>query len=140
MKVTLTRALASAAALTAVAAGFAASAHAEPPPSSSFNGSYTGGDSENVWTVSTACPTDGCTGTVASNQGWSVPAKMANGVWNFVVTKPDGVICQDGSYAPAYISMAVDPTTLNGILSLDDNYSCPGGNVTTSPFKLTKVG
>lgn len=116
--------------------GSAALAHADAPP---FNGTYTGGDDQNYWTVTTTCATDGCTGTVASNQGWSVPTTMTNGVWNFVVTKPDGVICADGSYAPAYISFAVDPATLNGTVSNDSNYSCPGGRVTTNPFTLTKV-
>jgi hypothetical protein len=137
MKLTFTRTLATAAAMTAVAAGFAGSAHAEPP---SFNGSYTGGDVENVWTVQTACPTEGCTGTVSSNQGWQVPAKLVSGLWQFLITKPDGAICADGNYAPAYIEIEVDPASLNGTINLDDNYSCPGGNVTTSAFKLTKVG
>jgi hypothetical protein len=137
MKRTLTRTLTTAFAMTAVATIFAASAQADPPP---FNGTYVGGDDENVWTVSTNCATNGCTGTVASNQGWSVPATMANNVWNFVVTKPDGVICNDGSYAPAYISLTVDPATLNGVVTLDDNYSCPGGNITQTPFTLKKVG
>jgi hypothetical protein len=137
MKLMITRTLATAVALTAVAAGSAISAHAAPP---SFNGAYTGGDVENVWNVTTACAEEGCTGTVASNQGWQVPTKMVNGLWQFLITKPDGAICADGSYAPAYIEIEVDPTSLNGTLALDDNYSCPGGNVTTSPFTLTKVG
>ena len=136
MKLMIRRTVATAAAMTAVAAGSAVSAHAAPP---SFNGSYTGGDVENVWTVQTACPTEGCTGTVSSNQGWQVPAKLVNGLWQFLITKPDGAICADGSYAPAYIEIEVDPNTLNGTIFLDDNYSCPGGNVTSSPFTLTKV-
>lgn len=125
----------------AVAAGgavaFAGSVHADPPP---FNGTYSGGDDYSVWTVSTTCPTDGCTGTVASNQGWSVPTTMTAGLWTFVVTKPDGVICADGSYAPAYISLAVDPVTLNGTITNDSNYSCPGGQITQNPFALRKIG
>jgi hypothetical protein len=137
MTLTIRCTLATAFAMTAAAAvGFAAAAHADPPP---FNGTYSGGDEYSVWNVSTNCATDGCTGTVASNQGWSVPTTMTNGVWNFVVTKPDGVICDDGSYAPAYISLAVDPATLNGTITTDSNYSCPGGQITTSPFKLNKV-
>lgn len=124
------------AAVVLAAIGPAAVAHAEPAP---FNGTYTGGDAQNYWTVTTNCPTDGCTGTVASNQGWTVPTTMRGGVWNFVVTKPDGVICADGSYAPAYITFAVDPTTLRGTITNDSNYSCPGGQVTTNPFTLTKV-
>jgi len=137
MKLSITRTLVAAVAATGAAAGFVATAHAEPPP---FNGTYAGGDAENVWTVQTSCPTEGCTGTVASNQGWQVPAKMVGGLWHFIITKPDGAICADGSYAPAYIEIEVDPATLNGVVALDDNYSCPGGTVTTSPFTLTKVG
>lgn len=135
---TIRRTLATAFAMTAVAAvGFAAAAHADPPP---FNGTYSGGDAYSVWTVSTNCPTNGCTGTVASNQGWSVPTTMVNNLWEFIVTKPDGVICPDGSYAPAYISLAVDPVSLNGTITTDSNYSCPGGQVTQQPFTIAKIG
>ncbi len=137
MKLTIRRTLVTTFAMTAAAMTFAGSAHADPPP---FNGTYSGGDPYSMWTVSTNCATNGCTGTVASNQGWSVPTTMTNGLWNFIVTKPDGVICDDGSYAPAYISLSVDPNTLNGILTTDSNYSCPGGQVTQDPFKLNKVG
>jgi hypothetical protein len=138
MKLTNTCTVATTFAMTAIAAAvFAASAQADPAP---FNGTYSGGDDQNIWTVSTNCPTEGCTGTVASNQGWSVPATMANGLWNFVVTKPDGFVCNDGSYAPAYISMTVDPNTLNGALATDSNGDCPGGQITRTPFKLTKIG
>lgn len=124
--------------MTAVAAVvFAGSALADPPP---FNGTYSGGDQYSVWTVVTNCATDGCTGTVASNQGWSVPTTMTGGLWTFVVTKPDGAICADGSYAPAYISLAVDPVSLNGTITNDSNYSCPGGQITQNPFTLQKIG
>ncbi|AQA03695.1 hypothetical protein BVC93_16130 [Mycobacterium sp. MS1601] len=136
-KLTITGVLATVAASAVVAGSFAAPALAEPAP---FNGTYVGGDAENYWTVATACATEGCTGTVSSNQGWQVPTKMVGGLWHFIITKPDGAICADGSYAPAYIEVEVDPASLNGIVSLDDNYSCPGGTVTHSPFKLTKVG
>jgi hypothetical protein len=137
MKQTIRRTLVTTFAMTAAAVAFASSASADP---ASFNGTYTGGDDYNVWTVSTNCPTEGCTGTVASNQGWSVPATMTGGTWNFVVTKPDGVICPDGSYAPAYISLAVNPSTLAGVITTDSNYSCPGGQISQSPFQLHKVG
>ncbi|WP_197382831.1 hypothetical protein [Mycolicibacterium mengxianglii] len=127
-------------AMAAFAAGSAAPASAEPAPASvPFNGTYTGGDAENVWTVATQCQTEGCTGTVSSNQGWAVPAKLVQGMWQFIITKPDGVICDDGDYAPAYIELEVSPVTLNGTITTDDNYSCPGGNVTTAPFTLTKI-
>ena len=123
--------------LLSLMVALAAPARAEAPP---FQGTYAGGDAENYWTVATACQTEGCTGTVSSNQGWQVPTKMVGGLWHFIITKPDGAICADGSYAPAYIEIEVNPATLNGVVSLDDNYSCPGGNVTQTPFTLTKVG
>lgn len=137
MRRTMTRTLLVLAAITAVAAGFAGVAQAEAPP---FNGTYTGGDDFNIWTVSTNCAIDGCTGTVASNQGWNVPATMTGGLWNFMITKPDGIICDDGSYAPAYISLSVDPSTLGGTITTDSNYSCPGGLISRTPFQLKKIG
>ncbi len=123
--------------LLSLMVALAAPARAEAPP---FQGNYAGGDAENYWTVATACQTEGCTGTVSSNQGWQVPTKMVGGLWHFLITKPDGAICADGSYAPAYIEIEVNPVNLNGVIWLDDNYSCPGGNVTQTPFTLTKVG
>lgn len=129
-----------AAAVTAVAAlGFAAAAQADPLL---LNGSYTGdgGADEFLWTFATSCAGNVCTGTVGSNQGWQTPAQFVNGEWHFIVTKPDGVICPDGRYAPAYISVAVDPATLAGNVTTDSNFGCPGGHVDHAPFKLIKVG
>lgn len=137
MTLHITRSLATAAALVATAAVLAAPASADPPL---LNGAYTGGDDQNVWTIATSCGAAGCTGTVASNQGWTVPTTFANGTWNFTVTKPDGVICDDGSYAPAYISLAVDPVTLAGTISTDSNYACPGGDISQVPFQLRAAG
>jgi len=138
MTLKITRTLATAAAMAVVAApGFAASAHADPPL---LNGKYSGVDNEFVWTISSNCATNGCKANVASNQGWTSVATLNNGRWNFRVTKPDGVICDDGSYAPAYISLSIDPVTLGGTISSDSNYDCPGGDITTSPFQLRKVG
>ena len=68
------------------------------------------------------------------------PMTLTNGRWNFTVTKPDGVICTDGRYEPAVISLSVDPVTLAGVVSADSNYGCPGGNLSQSPFQLRKVG
>jgi len=133
----MVRTVASSITAATAAVVLAATAHADP---ALLNGSYAGGDSENIWTIATSCGDAGCTGTVASNQGWSVPTTFADGRWNFVVTKPDGVICADGSYAPAYISLSVDPVSLAGTISTDSNYGCPGGDISQTPFQLTKVG
>lgn len=133
------RTLAIATALRATACvAFAATAAADPPL---LNGSYTevDGDSILVLTFATSCGPVGCTGTVASNQGWRTPATYSGGRWNFTVSKPGGLTCQDGSYEPAVVSMSVDPTTLGGVVSSDSNYGCAGGVVTQSPFQLRKV-
>ena len=117
----------------------AATAAADPPL---LNGTYgsTDGDPYNVWTIATSCGAAGCSGTVASNQGWTVPTTLSGGRWNFTVSKPGGLTCDDGHYEPAVVSMSVDPTTLSGVLSTDSNYGCAGGVVTQSPFQLQKVG
>ncbi|MEU0496860.1 hypothetical protein [Mycobacterium sp. NPDC006124] len=137
MKFVVTRTLASAAAIIAAAVGTASPAHADPP---ALNGTYSGGDVLNLWTFATTCDPTGCTGSVSSNQGWTVPATFADGMWNFKITKPDGAICSDGSYAPAFISLALDPTTLAGTITTDSNYDCPGGTLTQAPFQLHRVG
>src|SRR5690242_3043106 len=136
MKLVTSGIVAAVATMTAVAVGVAPPASADPPL---INGTYSGGDVLNLWTIATACAPAGCTGTVSSNQGWSVPATLGNGLWNFRITKPDGAICDDGSYAPAFISLALDPTTLAGTITTDSNYDCPGGTVTTAPFQLHQV-
>ena len=83
----------------------------------------------------------------APNLGFSVdPTRpelntltLVDGKWNFKITKPDGAICTDGSYAPAYISLALDPATLAGTITTDSNYDCPGGTITQAPFQLHQV-
>ncbi|KUI36026.1 hypothetical protein AU197_19615 [Mycobacterium sp. IS-1590] len=124
-------------AITCVA--LAGTASADPPL---LNGAYTevDGDSILVLTFATSCGPTGCTGTVASNQGWRTPTTFSGGRWNFTVSKPGGLTCEDGSYEPAVVSMSVDPTSLGGVVVSDSNYGCAGGVVTQSPFQLRKVG
>lgn len=121
-----------------VGMALAVPAQAEPPL---LNGSFSGaeGDPENVWNIASNCGSAGCAGTVSSNQGWTSPMTLANGIWYFSVTKPDGFICPDGSFQPAVISMEVDPATLRGILSADSNGACPGGITSATPFQLKAV-
>lgn len=137
--VTYSRTLASGlAALGMAATGFAAPAQANPPL---LNGIYTTGDPENVWTIATSCGfLSACTGSVASNAGWNSPINFVNGRWDFTVTKPDAVICADGSYAAAVISVSIDPATLGGVMSADSNGHCPGGITNQTPFQLRKLG
>jgi hypothetical protein len=126
------------AALGVAATGFAAPAHADPPL---LNGIYTTGDAENVWTIATSCGLfNGCSGSVASNAGWNSPVRFVNGRWDFTVTKPDAVICTDGSYASAVISVSIDAASLGGVMSADSNGHCPGGITNQTPFQLRKLG
>lgn len=135
----ITRSLGAAFGITmALGVAFAVPAQAEPPL---LNGTYSGaeGDPENVWKIASTCGPAGCAGTVASNQGWTSPMTLTNGIWYFSVTKPDGFICPDGSFQPAVISMEIDPVTLGGVLSADSNGACPGGITSATPFQLKQV-
>ncbi|BBY80712.1 hypothetical protein H7I53_06295 [Mycolicibacterium pulveris] len=129
------------AAATPAIAGVALAAPALAAPTL-LNGSYSevDGDPMNVWTISTSCGPAGCTGTVSSNEGWQTPTTYTGGRWVFTVSKPGGLICDDGHYEPAVVSMSVDPVTLSGVISSDSNYGCAGGIVTHAPFQLQKVG
>ena len=145
MKRTSTGALAATLATTAAAAvlvvGFSAPANADPSP---LNGSYAivgGADGIYVTATSTcATPTDGCTAALNSNRGWTSVATLTGGRWNFTVTKPDGVVCDDGSYAPVSIAYSVDAATLAGTITADSNGDCPGGQLTQAAFQLQTIG
>jgi hypothetical protein len=140
MNVKITRTLTTAAAVTVAAAlGFAASASADPGP---INGTYAvkGGDDGAVVTASSNCATNGCTANLSSTVGWTSVATLTDGRWNFTVTKPDGVVCGDGSYAPVRIAYSVNAATLAGTVTADSNGDCPGGQITQAPFQLTKIG
>lgn len=85
------------------------------------------------------CVTDGCVAEITSNRGPDGVATLTNGRWDFKVVKPDGVVCEDGDYAPIVIDYSVDAVTLDGILTADSNGGCPGGQVTQAPFRLRKI-
>ena len=145
MKRTITGALAATFVTATVAAalpmGFIAPANADP---SSLNGKYAiVGGAEGLYVAATsncATPVEGCTASLASNRGWTSVATMTGGRWNFTVTKPDGVVCDDGSYAPVSIAYSVDAATLAGTITADSNGDCPGGQVTQAAFQLQKTG
>ena len=134
--------------IPAVAAGFAAAAALVMSPPAALadspllNGTYAidGGDENLVATVASNCGAEGCTASVASNVGWTSTATMTGGRWNFTVTKPDGEVCADGSYAPVRIAYSIDPATLTGTVTADANGDCPGGQVTQAAFRLRKIG
>ncbi|MGI9123839.1 MAG: hypothetical protein ACR2JM_03680 [Mycobacterium sp.] len=135
----LARALTTAGAAAAAATiGFAGPALADPPL---LNGTYDvdGGSDEFYWTASSTCATDGCVAKIVSNRGWSSNAVMNGGRWNFTVTKPDGVVCADGNYAPIVIAYSMDAVSLAGTVTADSNGNCPGGQVTTAQFQVKKI-
>lgn len=136
----ITRMLTTATAVVA-ALGFAASASADP---ALINGTYAvkGGDDGAVVTASSNCVpvVNGCTANLTSTLGWTSVATLTDGRWNFTVTKPDGVVCDDGSYAPVRIAYSVDAATLTGTVTADSNGDCPGGQITQAPFQLSKIG
>jgi hypothetical protein len=141
MNVKITRTLTTAAALTlAGALGFAVPASADP---ALINGTYSvkGGDDGAVVTASSNCVpvVNGCTANLSSTVGWTSVATLTDGRWNFTVTKPDGVVCDDGSYAPVRIAYSVNAATLAGTVTADSNGDCPGGQITQAPFQLTKI-
>lgn len=138
---TKSRVLATALAAAGIGAfGFTGVAQAAP---ALLNGTYAivGGDEASFhWTVVSNCRPKGCTAVVSSNRGWNRGGTYAaNGLLSFTVTKPDGVICPDGRYEPAFISYVVDPTTLNGLMQADSNFGCPGGIISETPFQLQQV-
>jgi hypothetical protein len=119
--------------------GFAAPAQADPAP---LNGRYTavGGSDQFYVTAASSCATEGCTASLVSNRGWTSVATLSSGRWTYSVTKPDGVICGDGSFADVIIRYSIDATTLSGTIAADSNGECPGGQVTEVPIQLTKIG
>ncbi len=141
---TIAGALASTLAVTAAAVipvALSAPANADP---TTLNGKYAiVGGADQVYVDATsncATPVDGCTARLNSNRGWTSTATLTNGMWNFVVSKPDGVVCDDGSYAPVRIAYAVNAATLVGTITADSNGDCPGGQITQAAFQLQKVG
>ena len=121
--------------------GGAGLASADPAPFSGRYAAVNGSDQFYV-TVTSNCPTvtDGCTANLVSNRGWTSTATLNDGVWTYNVTKPDGAICADGSYADVVIRYAIDAETLSGTVTANSNGECPGGQVTQAPMQLTKIG
>lgn len=133
-----TRALMAGALAAAAALGAAGPASAAVPPNGRY--SVVGGSDQFYVTVTSTCATEGCTASLVSNRGWTSVATLANGQWHYSVTKPDGVVCADGSYANVVIRYSLDAETLAGTVIADSNGECPGGQVTQAPVQLARVG
>ena len=139
MTITITRGLLAACSLAALAAlGAASPAHAD----TALNGQYSvvGGSDQFYITVVSNCATEGCTASLVSNRGWTSVATLTNGLWNYSVTKPDGVVCGDGNYADVIIRYSIDANALAGTVTADSNGECSGGQVTQVQIQLQKVG
>lgn len=134
---TPTRTLGCAVAALAAAIGFAGPAHADPPL---LNGIYQGADGQFAWTIATECAVSGCSGTVSSNQGWASPMTLTDGHWNFHVAKPDGAVCNDGSFAPVVIRVSIDPESLAGVVTHGSDGACSGEDAAPRPFQLKRIG
>lgn len=131
------RNLARAVAVCTAAVIAAGPAYADPPL---LNGVYQGADQEFAWTIATSCGPAECHGSVTSNQGWTSPMSLIDGHWHFSVTKPDGAICADGSYAPTIIRVSIDPVSLGGVVTNSSNGECPGSTLASRPFQLHQLG
>jgi hypothetical protein len=107
-----------------------------------FNGVYDidGGSEEFYWTVQSTCATEGCTANITSNRGWTAVATMNGGRWIFNTSKPDAMVCPDGSFAPIVMRYALDGATLSGIVTADSNGECVGGQVTQVAIQMKKIG
>jgi len=127
--------------MSCVAAAIAAVGFPGVANADAMSGTYAiaGGADGLYATFTPSCATDGCTASIVSNVGWTSVATMSGGRWNFNVTKPDGIVCEDGSYAPVTIKYSIDPVTLTGTLLADSNGDCPGGQITQSPLQLKKL-
>jgi hypothetical protein len=139
MKLTITRGLAAACSLAAVAAlGAASPAHAD----AGLNGQYSAAGGSDLFYVTAVsnCATEGCTASLVSNRGWTAVATLTTGRWIYSVTKPDGVVCSDGNYADVIIRYSLDANTLAGTVTADSNGECSGGQVTQAPIQLQKIG
>ena len=106
-----------------------------------FNGVYDidGGSEEFFWTVQSTCANEGCTANITSNRGWTAAATMNGGRWIFNTSKPDAMVCPDGSFAPIVLRYALDGATLSGIVTADSNGECVGGQVTQVAIQMKKI-
>lgn len=138
--VALAATLVSVAAAAVIPVALSAPANADPAPLSGTYAVVGGADGAQV-NATTNCVTltDGCTANLVSTVGWTSVATLTNGRWNFTVTKPDGIVCADGSYAPVSIAYSIDAATLTGFLTTDSNGECPGGQITQAAFRMQKI-
>lgn len=107
-----------------------------------FNGVYDidGGSDEFYWTVQSTCATVGCTANITSNRGWTAVATLAGGRWLFNTSKPDAMVCPDGSFAPIVLRYSLDAASLSGVVTADSNGECVGGQVTQVAIQMKKIG
>lgn len=121
------------------------------------NGIFKDQDSiRSTWTISTNCsfPTE-CTGTVASDWGWTAPIYQTSGVWFVKHVVDNWQPCPDGSagpglqvyrfFASSRDGEAADPgssTLVGADETTGTSGSCGSSKVIfiSMPFKLVKAG
>jgi hypothetical protein len=69
-----------------------------------------------TWTMTSTCTTaQDCTGTVTSDQGWSAPMSLTDGVlWHVTRDVPDWEKCPDGTSYPGHQTYIFYPVDANG--------------------------
>lgn len=107
-----------------------------------FNGVYDieGGSEDFYMTVQSTCANEGCTANIMSNRGWTAVATMTGGRWLFTTSKPDSMVCPDGTFAPMILRYSIDGASLGGIVTADSNGECVGGTLTQAEIQLKKIG
>jgi hypothetical protein len=129
--------------LAGAAVAFAGAAHAD-----GFSGTYipNGPGLNSTWTV-TSCGRD-CAHIVDSS-GWSADAHPWDGLWRFVVTRPDATRCNNDGTVPGTVTFKVDVSRQDGTFVTTDEAACPDAPGYASPqapgyvhpiyFTLTKL-
>lgn len=117
-------------------------ASAEPNMNGAYTAHYSGGTSR--WTTTSWCDRAGCNTKVTSDQGWTRVAQYVDQRWVIEwIGRPDGVVCADGSTAPATDTWWWDAQSLVGEFTATHGAVC--GNPPVSPgrvdsqFSLTKI-
>jgi hypothetical protein len=115
-------------------------AASEPTLTGTYTAHYPSGTS--TWRIASRCESAGCFAHVISSEGWSRDAQFSATNWTLTwIDRPDGMVCPDGSTAPAFTVWSWDAQTLVGTISVAHGAACgnppvPPGTL-RAPFSLT---
>jgi hypothetical protein len=99
-----------------------------------FRAGVDGSSGSGEWTVNPCGP--GCL-DVASTNGWTARAVLANGQYSFERTVPGGATCDDGRVIDLYGRYTFNEDGSNGSLGPANGISPCGGPFRNSSFTLT---